>query len=213
MPVNQLEYYMKEYSGLQDNYLKIFDLINKKYSTQKVLYPGSYCHITPSLLYPTVVYVDNYKKIKSFFDEEEVLNFVQKNKFYMEKSTIRFHFDDYRNEFGEKVETFDLLISLNAGLISQACKKYLKAGGLLLANDEHYDARKAYVDSDYQLVAIFDKVKQELDFSQDALEKYFKTKKGLVITEEMIEKSITKPPSKDPYKTSLYSAFYLFSKK
>lgn len=211
--VTQLEIYKKEYGGLSDSYLVIFELINKKFHPQNVLYPGSYCHITPSLLYPRIVYIDNLKKIKNFFKDKEVLTFVKENKKYKKNSIIDFYFTDYRSSIDEPIESFDLMISLNAGLISTACKKYLKRGGILLANDEHYDARTAFVDKDFQFIAVYDKTKRNFDFSLENLKKYFTTVKGIEITSEMIKKSRTKSPSKDPFKPKVKSTFYLFMKK
>ncbi|MBD3192969.1 MAG: hypothetical protein GF308_20190 [Candidatus Heimdallarchaeota archaeon] len=208
-----LDRYMKEYDGLNDYYLPIFELINKKYIPRKVLYPGSYIHITPSLVFPYVVYVDFTKGVKGFFKDESVLSFIENHKSYEESPELAFYFSDYRSNFLKIIETYDLLISLNAGLISTACKKHLRKGGLLLVNDEHYDARTAFVDNDFRFIAVYDKSSKDFNYSQAMLKKYFKTKKGLTITSEMIKDSITKSPSKDPYKTKFQSAFYLFEKK
>ena len=97
-----LEVYKKEYNGLFDHYLTIFELINDIYLPRNVLYPGSYCHITPSLIYPRVVYVDNYKKIKNFFSDKEVLFFVEEKKKYEEDTAIEFYFIDYRSIIDER---------------------------------------------------------------------------------------------------------------
>ncbi|MFW9925018.1 MAG: hypothetical protein ACFFDW_17220, partial [Candidatus Thorarchaeota archaeon] len=91
-------------------------------------------------------------------------------------------------------------------------KKYLKKGGVLLVNDEHYDARTAFVDKDFQFIAAY-KTNKRFDFSLENLKKYFITAKGIEITTEMIKKSITKSPSKDPFKPKIQSTFYLFLKK
>jgi hypothetical protein len=157
--------------------------------------------------------VDNLKKIEKFFEDKEVVAFIQENKRYKEKPKIRFYFIDYQNKIDEPIESFDLLISLNAGLISIACKKYLKKGGILLVNDEHYDARTTFVDDDFQLRAVYDKEKKRFNFSQDDLKKYFTIGTEIQVTQKMIDISLTKSPSKDPYKPKDTSAFYLFTKK
>ena len=210
---NQIDYYIDEYNGLLDNYSKIFKLINNEYSPQKVLYPGSYCHITPSLFYPYVVYVDNYKKIRNFFTDDQVIAFIEKNKMYKEKAIMKFYFQDYKKDIEEESESFDLLISLNAGIISKACKKYLKNGGILLVNDEHYDARSAYLDKDFKLLAIFNDKSRNFSYSEDILLGFFKTRKGLEISQEMLNRSLKYSPSKDPFKLKLTSQFYLFVKE
>jgi hypothetical protein len=213
MVPTHLEMFEKEYNGLLDHYLVIFELLKKAFHPHNVLYPGSYCHITPSLVFPRVVYVDNFKKIRNFFDDKEVVAFIQKNKKYKEKSKIHFYFTNYQNKINEPLESFDLLISLNAGLISTACKKYLKKGGMLLANDEHYDARTAFVDDNFQFTAAYDKTRKQFNYSEEELKKFFITKKNIRITPEMIKTSLEKPPSKDPFKPKNTSAFYLFTKK
>ncbi|NHJ84138.1 MAG: hypothetical protein FK734_01665 [Asgard group archaeon] len=213
MTPNYLEIYSKEYNGLSDYYLPIFELINTNYHPQNVLYPGSYCHITPSLFYPRVVYVDNFKKIKQFFHDKDVLAFVQENKIYEQEANIKFLFTDYRSSIDEPTASFDLLISLNAGLISQACKNYLKKGALFLVNDEHYDARTAFVDNYFQFIAVYNKASKSFNFSESNLQNYFKLSNGLEMTQEMIDTSLTKSPSKDPYKPKITAVFYLFAKK
>ena len=44
----------------------LFRELNKKYKIRKVFYPGSYVHITPSLIFPNVVYADSYKNTYKF---------------------------------------------------------------------------------------------------------------------------------------------------
>lgn len=211
MTTEYMDLFLKEYNGLEDPHMIIFELVGRKYYPEKVLYPASYCHITPSLFYPKIVYVDNFKEIEHFFDDKSIHKYVKSYKLYNVRPKITFHFQDFRDELKEKEESFDLLISLNAESISQECKKFLKKGGILLANDDHYDAREANADDDYQLVAVFDEDMKELDFSNSTLSKCFKTK-GLEITPTMISQSKKGSHNDDSFKPDFPFDFYLFEK-
>jgi hypothetical protein len=68
----------KDYTsiGLFRELNKIFDNINR------VLYPGCYVHITPSLIFSDVTYIDSYKNTYKFYESDEVKDFISKNKEY-----------------------------------------------------------------------------------------------------------------------------------
>lgn len=60
---------------------------------------------------------------------------------------------DYRSLDLES-ESFDLLISLYAGFISEACGHLLRIGGLLLVNSSHGDAAIAALDPRFKPAAV-----------------------------------------------------------
>eukprot|EP00539_Tryblionella_compressa_P006728 CAMPEP_0178770490 /NCGR_PEP_ID=MMETSP0744-20121128/21424_1 /TAXON_ID=913974 /ORGANISM="Nitzschia punctata, Strain CCMP561" /LENGTH=101 /DNA_ID=CAMNT_0020426879 /DNA_START=41 /DNA_END=346 /DNA_ORIENTATION=- len=62
--------------------------------------------------------------------------------------------------------SFDLLISLSAGLLVQPCTPYVARHGYLLVNDSHSDARAAFVSGDWELKAYWDE--ETKSFSQKA---------------------------------------------
>jgi len=144
------------YKALDDYYLPFFYWISKNYHILKVLYPGSYVHITSSFLFPEVVYIDSFKKSRLTFNDENLIKLVNDFKFYYETPQIRFHLSDYRAEFGENPSTFDLLISLSSGFVSIACDKYLKQGGLFLVDNEHNDASRAYISRKYGFLGVLE---------------------------------------------------------
>jgi len=51
MSLKPLEDYLSEYGGINDWYLNAFLLISKRFSPKKVLYPESWIHVTPSLVF------------------------------------------------------------------------------------------------------------------------------------------------------------------
>ncbi|TXT66189.1 MAG: hypothetical protein BAJALOKI1v1_320023 [Promethearchaeota archaeon] len=145
---------LEYYKGLQDFFAPYFYWISTHFQIQKVLYPGSYIHITPSFFFSEVVYVDSYKKCRLTFNDNQLSLLIDKLKFYKEKSKLRFHLKDYRSDLGEKKHNFDLIISLSSGFVSIACSEYLKKGAILLADDEHNDASRAYVSEQFNLIGV-----------------------------------------------------------
>jgi len=180
---NPLLLYQKYHMDREDERLDIFKIIAEKFKIKTALYPGSFVHITPSLTIPKVVYVDSYKKTKKFFDNPEVYKFITKNKIYKEEPKIVFHLKDYQKDIEEAKQSFDLLISQYSGFVSQYCKKYLKVGGLLVANNSHGDASMASIDKDCEFTGVFKKRSaNKYTFSDANLDTYFIPKKPRKIT-------------------------------
>ena len=104
-------------------------------------------------------------------------------------------------------KSFELLISQYAGFVSQYCKKYLKADGLLVANNSHGDASMAFLDIDYEFIGVFNKRSEnKYAMSTKNLNTYFIPKKPRVITQAYL-KQIKKGVGYTKYASS-----YLFRK-
>jgi len=205
------EKYLSTYGGVNDWYLQSFNLLREKFFSKNVLYAGSWIHITPSLVFPRVVYVDMFSKMKQFFTNPEVINYITKNATTKNKPEIVFHQSEYSKDFGEEKNSFDLLISLNSGFVSQACSAYLKKDGLLIANNEHFDATRAYVDPKFKAMGIFKKSNKLIETTNE-VETYFINKQGSPITLEMVEENKKRPPSKAKFKLQKKAQLYLFQK-
>lgn len=205
------EKYLSTYGGVNDWYLQSFNVLREKFFPKNVLYAGSWIHVTPSLMFPRVVYVDMFAKMKQFFTDPEVINYITKNATTKNKPEIVFHQSDYTKDFNEEKNSFDLLISLNSGFVSQACSAYLKKDGLLLTNNEHFDATRAYVDPTFKAIGIFKKSNKLIEMT-DQVETYFLTKQGLPITLEMVEENKKRSPSKAKFKLQKKVQLYLFQK-
>lgn len=146
-------------------------------------------HIAPSLYIPITIYIDSYKKAKEFFRDKSILEFIYKNREYIQTPVIRFHHSDYNLDLKEKIQDFDLLISQYAGFISQSCKEYLKQGGILLANNSHGDASVAYLDDDYEFIAVIYRSNRQYRLTEKNLDKYFIPKKSsLKVSKNYLEK-------------------------
>ena len=186
---NPISLYNKYHLDRNDERIGLFSFLSNNFDIERVLYAGSFVHVTPSFFFPRVVYVDNAKQAKHFFNDEGVVDFILKRKRYAEKPTVTFRYQDYREDIGEPNDSFDLLISLYAGFVSQFCKKYLKTGGLLLTNNSHGDASMASIDSDYKFVGVLKRRNdQKYAFSDTNLDTYFIPKKPIKITKEHLEK-------------------------
>ncbi|MGI2336766.1 MAG: class I SAM-dependent methyltransferase [Dehalogenimonas sp.] len=167
--------------------IDLFELLTKSYKIQRALYPGSFVHITPSFFIPSVTYVDSDRRCPSFFADPAIRRMVQNRKCYDENTEIVFHHGDYFKPIDEETDSYDLLISQWAGPISQACKRYLKVGGILLVNNSHGDASIASLDQDYQFAATITKRNGKYRINQNNSEGYFVPKSGKVITTREIE--------------------------
>ena len=211
MPSKALGKYLSHYRGIDDLHLGAFRLIKSKFKVESVLYAGSWIHLTPSLVFPYVVYVDFFAEMESMFNDSELLEYIGDNSETMKKPVINFHKADYRDGIPEDKESFDLLISLSSGFGSKYCKPYLRKGGLLFVNNEHYDASMAYVDSDYSLIGVFTSASKLVEDKQ-RIHEYFLTKNNQPISLEMVNENSKKSPSKAKYKLRKRAPFYLFQK-
>jgi len=178
----------KEYIKKYGERLELFELLNNKFIIKSALYPGSALHITPSFFFPETVYIDTYSKAKSFFKMNSLTTFITRNKRYEEEPILRYIPSDYKSKIIEKDNYFDLLISQYAGFISKYCKRYLKVGGILIANSSHGDSSMASIDNDYEFIGVIHLRNQKYYYSQKNLEKYFIPKKAIIITEEYLER-------------------------
>jgi hypothetical protein len=128
-----LQKYLLNYQGIDDPFRQTLLVLKNTFQIKRVLYPGSWIHLTPSLVFPCVVYVDSLPKTKEMLEDSELLEYIIKRSDYSEPC-IKKHETDYRRGIAEEKESFDLLISLNSGFVSQYCSQYLKKDGLLLTN-------------------------------------------------------------------------------
>ena len=203
--------YLSRYGGTNDWHLQAFRVVNDRFSPRKVLYPGSWIHLTPSLVFSYDVYVDLSSKMHRALSDSDLLQYIQDHAEYQDKPRIEFHQSDYKNSFGEEKASFDLLISLSSDLVSQACGPYLRKGGVLFANNEHYDASMAYADTKLRLIGVFRTAGKYIE-SKESIHSYFITTKGDPITLEMVNENMRRSPSKARYRLKKKALFYTFQR-
>lgn len=173
-----LQLYEKYFVHNQSERPGLFRAINEIYSCTSAIYPGSFVHVTPSLIFPKTVYIDNDRRIHSFFSDPEIISWVKSNKEYTQEPIIQAFQQDYSKKLPVDIGEFDLLISQYAGFVSQDCKKYLKNNGLLLVNNSHADAGLAFLDSDYELIAVVNNVTGKWTIKETDLQEYFIPRRG-----------------------------------
>ncbi|NJS41622.1 hypothetical protein HC766_04755 [Candidatus Gracilibacteria bacterium] len=145
---NQLDLYKKYFVDNNRESIAMFEILADLFKIQSVLYMGSFVHISPALVISNCVFVDNDRRVAKFFEDEEVAEFVNKNKKYKEDASFQAFQQNYEKPLPLKNNSFDLLISQYAGIISETGKKYLKKDGILLVNSSHGDAAVAHLDED-----------------------------------------------------------------
>jgi hypothetical protein len=130
-----IDLYRKHYTELQFERAGLFGLVQQSFHSHQVLYPGCFMHITPSLYFPHVVYIDRRPEVQTFFaDLEGVSQFIERNKYYRRSAYIRFIAQDFTDPLPLLPDSFDLLISIFVTGAAEACQRYLKPNGLLLTN-------------------------------------------------------------------------------
>jgi len=167
---------------------KLYQMIAEQFQVKRALYPGSHIDVSPSLVIPHVIYIDNFKGAISFFKhKEDICEYLEEKKIYQEPLSLDFYGENYYDEFD--LEPVDLIISQYAGFVGQATRQYLKKGGILLSNDSHGDATLAYHDKEYEFIGV---VNEKNEFITEGLDAYFKLAKNRVDLDE-VRKSMKLP--------------------
>ena len=139
-----MDKYKSLYGDLKFEREGLFQLMQESYACRDVLYPGCSIHITPSIYFPHVVYVDQSQAAARFFaDEDSLREFLSRNKRYKQSAYFRFIPQDYSTPLPLMDDSFDLLLALFAEGISKSCTRYLRVGGTLLTNNHRGDGLDA----------------------------------------------------------------------
>ena len=181
-----IQLYKKYYLDNDNESIGQFEILAKTFNVKSALYPGSFIHIAPSIVFPKVTYIDTDKRAKAFFDDPWVGDHVRKYKQYTEDSSVIFLPEDYRKDDLNISKKFDALISLFAGFISRYCTRYLRVNGLLLANNSHGDAGLVAIDKRYNLIGLINRRSRNFSYSDSNLNSYFIPKNNINVTEEYL---------------------------
>lgn len=229
----QLSLYKKSYKGggSQDSLLDVFKAARQLTNANKVLYPGCHRHLTAALVFPEVIFVDCDAKVGPLYapKEEAVVQYVEEHKLYTEESRYEFHCCNVTHT--SKVASVlkdlkcDLLISLNAGAISEPCTRFVPKDGFLLVNDGHSDARAAFISGNWNLFGYWDEEASEFQTEQSKLDRCFqvkmtdKTQGGGATTTQPITKAQVEESmqvgtvKKRSFKLLFEPMFFLFQKR
>ncbi len=169
-----------------DDRFRLFRAVGKVIVPKTVLYAGSYVDVAPSFIFPNVTYVDMDRRAKRFFEDEVgVKELVQAKDTAAPNVQFSFIHSDYAR-LSLPEQSFDLLISLYAGFISEYCTKFLKLGGHLLVNPSHGDAALASLDARYQLAGVVISQSGDYRVLQANLADYLQPKKAVEVTRELL---------------------------
>lgn len=168
----------------------LFSAVADTLAASSVLYPGSYIDIAPPFVFDDVTYVDVDRRAARFFSDTAGVNEILAER----RSDTRpvawdFIHADYTSDLDLEHESFGLLVSLYAGLISEHCTQYLKRGGHLLVNPSHGDVAMASIDPRYELVAVVRSASGTYDVSDRAMDTYLIPKREVSVTKQMLHES------------------------
>lgn len=165
---------------------RLFSAVRAEIGGSAVLYPGSFVDIAASIVYPSVTYVDVDKRAARFFADESGVSEILDAAGGPSSPTLRFIHGDYTEELGLEPESSDLLVSLYAGFVSEACVDYIRVGGVLLAAPSHGDVAMASIDPRYELTGVVTSRDGKYRVRSDSLDTYLIPKSEVEISREML---------------------------
>ncbi|TYB82296.1 class I SAM-dependent methyltransferase [Maritimibacter fusiformis] len=168
---------------------RLFAAVAGAVAARRVLYPGCFVDIAASFAFPDVTYADIDKRAAAFFaDTEGTAGIIAENGIDPATRRVRFIHADY-NALDLPEQGFDLLISLYAGFVSEACTRFLKPGGTLLVNPSHGDAAMAALDARYRLSGAVLSGGGGYRVPHDRLDRFLVPKKPTPISRESLHAS------------------------
>ncbi|MEO1065100.1 MAG: class I SAM-dependent methyltransferase [Actinomycetota bacterium] len=148
-----------------------------------VLYPGSFVDLAASFVWSSVTYVDVDDRAARFFaDRAGVGELIAEHGIDPADRAVRFVHADYADELDVEDASFDVLVSLYAGFVSEHCTRYLRPGGTLLVNPSHGDAAMASIDERYRLRAVVVSRSGDYSVRTSELDTYLVPKRDVEVT-------------------------------
>ncbi len=169
---------------------RLFGAVAAAFDVSTVFYPGCYVDVTPSFVFDSVTYLDVDRRAAQFFaDVPGVEEIVRGHRRDQTTATWRFLHADYTAEDTVPEDSFDLLLSLYAGFVSEHCTRHLRTGGLLLVNPSHGDVAMARLEPRYRLVAVVTSRDGRYAVRRDDLETFLVPRRDIEITKEGLRAS------------------------
>lgn len=168
---------------------RLFESIADTVDAETVLYPGSFVDVAASFVFDSVTYVDSDTRAKRFFaDTSGIAELLATHADEDDERDpeITFIKADYTKPLDLAEGSFDLLVSLYGGFVSEHCTQYLKVGGFLLVNGSHGDASMASIDERYQLEGVVVSRAGDYRVTRHDLNSYFVSKKRQEVTAELV---------------------------
>ena len=169
---------------------RLFAAVAPAIDVESVLYPGSFVDIAPSFVWPAVTYVDIDRRAEQFFgDEAGVQELLVEHGVEPHSLSVRFIAADDTDPLDLDEGEFDLLVSLYAGFVSEACTGHLRVGGTLLVNPSHGDAAMASLDPRYRLHAVVTSGSGNYAVDTRNLDTYLVPKRDIAVTRASLHDS------------------------
>lgn len=179
---------------------RLFDAVRDTVGGAHVLYPGSYVDVAASMTFRSVTYVDMDSRAAKFFADTGGVQEIVRDGGGSRSAAITFISGDYSVELGLENQSFDVLVSLYAGFISEACTDYLRVGGVLLVVSSHGDVAMASIDPRYELSGVVTSQSGNYRVRQDDLDSYLIPKADAPITPALLhERGRGIPYTKSPF--------------
>ena len=168
----------------------LFAALAEGWPVERALYPGSYVDLSPSTALPSVTYVDNDARAAKFFADPDLVSADLAGRTGPGVDPeVRFLAADYTKPLDVPEHSMDLLISLYAGPVWDNCRRYLRPGGLLLANTSHGDASLAALEPNLRLVAAAHHANGRYRLATEGLGEYLIPKRADAADGELIRSS------------------------
>lgn len=169
---------------------RLFAAVAEGVAARRVLYPGSFVDLAASFAFADVTYADIDKRADAFFaDTAGTAEIIAENGIDPATRRVRFVHADYTT-LDLPEQGFDLLISLYAGFVSEACTRFLKLGGTLLVNPSHGDAAMASIDPRYRLSGAVLSRDGGYRVTRDRLDRFLVPKKPADISRDSLRASM-----------------------
>ncbi|MGI9528232.1 MAG: hypothetical protein ACR2NG_00845 [Acidimicrobiia bacterium] len=165
---------------------RLFSAVRNHVGGTSALYPGSYVDIAASVVFPTVTYVDLDRRAAKFFSDTAGVLEIIEDEGGSSTASVSFIHADYTEDLDLDVESFDVLISLYAGFVSESCTQHLRIGGALLVNPSHGDAAMASIDARYALSGVVLSDSGTYHITTEALDTYLVPKAEITITAALL---------------------------
>jgi len=168
---------------------RLFRAVAAAFPIDNVLYPGCYVDIAASFVFPSVTYVDTDSRAAAFFSDTAGVNeIIAGHSVPPDEHSVRFVHANYEHDLGLDDDSFDLLVSLYGGFVSEHCTRYLRVGGWLLVNPSHGDTTLASIDPRYVLDAVVRSLSGTYRVTKGDLAGFLIQKKPIDLTPEILHR-------------------------
>ena len=169
---------------------RLFAAVADAVGGTRVLYPGSFVDLAASFVWPSVTYNDMDRRAARFFDDTDGIGeLLAAEGLDPDDRTVEFVLGDYADDLDLDDASFDVLVSLYAGFVSEHCTRYLRVGGTLLVNSSHGDAAMASIDDRYRFVGAVVSRSGNYRVVTDDLDRFLVPKRDVEITVESLHET------------------------